>query len=161
MFSFARRRQPVEVHKLVRRFIDASSPNQSPSAGDARWENRSNRTLPVLLAPYDGAEVCVDELTHAITKDLSSQGLALVLPQPFRAEQVVIGFWSEAHTYFVSGYVRQNVPLGGGFWQLGVELAALVAVSEHPDIERLVPFAVRLDPQINRAALSAAHRVQP
>ena len=143
MFSFARRRQRLEVHKLVRRFIDTTSPNQSPSAGEARWENRSNRSLPVLLAPYDGAEVRVDELTHAITKDLSSEGLALVLPQPFRAEQVVVGFWSEAHTHFVSGQVRQNVPLGGGFWQLGVELTALLALSEHPDIKRLVPLAIR------------------
>ena len=159
MFSFTRRRQHVEVHKLVRRFIDNSSPNQSPSAGDARWEDRSNRTLPVLLAPYDGAQVCVDELTHALTKDLSSQGLALVLPQPFRAEQVVVGFWSEAHTHFVSGLVRQNVPLGGGFWQLGVELNALITLSEHPEIKRLVPLAVRLAPQINRAARDAAQRV--
>ncbi|HVC95639.1 MAG TPA: hypothetical protein VND64_18240 [Pirellulales bacterium] len=159
MFSFIRRREHVEVHKLVRRFIDASSPNQSPSDGDSRWEDRSNRTLPVLLAPYDGAEVCVDELTHAVTKDLSSQGLALVLPQPFRAEQVVIGFWSEAHTYFVLGLVRQNVPLGGGFWQLGVELTALVALSDHPEIKRLVPLAVRLAPEVNRAALDAAQRV--
>jgi hypothetical protein len=159
MFSFARRRQHVEVHKLVRRFIDHSSPNQSPTSGDARWEDRSNRTLPVLLVPYDGAEACVDELTHAVTKDLSSQGLALVLPQPFRAEQVVIGFWSEAHTHFVLGRVRQNVPLGGGFWQLGVELTALVDLWEHPEIQRLVPLAVRLAPEVNRAAFDAAQRV--
>jgi len=112
-----------------------------------------------LLAPYDGVEVRVDELTHAVTKDVSSQGLALVLPQPFRAEQVVVGFWSESHTHFVSGQVRQNVPLGGGFWQLGVELTALLDLSEHPDIKRLVPLALRLDPLVNRQALNAAQRV--
>ncbi len=160
MFLFSRRNQRIEVHKLVRRLIDNSAPNRVPSTGDARWENRSNRSLPVLLTPYDGAKVCVDELVHAVTKDLCSQGLALVLPHPFRAEQVVVGFWSDEQTHFVSGIVRQNVPFGGGFWQLGVELTALFSLAEHPELKRLVPLAVRLDPRVNLDALNASQLVR-
>jgi hypothetical protein len=158
MFSFRKRGQQADIHKVVRRLIDTSTPNFPPSTGNVRWENRSNRSLPVLLVPYDGAEVG-DETAHAITKDLSSQGLALVLPHPLRAERVVVGFWSGENTHFVSGFVRQNVPLGGGFWQLGVELTELLPLAEHAELRRLLPQAARLDPQVNLAALNASHLV--
>ncbi|HJT30976.1 MAG TPA: hypothetical protein VJ783_02835, partial [Pirellulales bacterium] len=120
MFWFANRNKPLAVHKIIRRLINNSSPNTIPLDGDARWETRCNRTIPVLLAPYDHDELSVSEAAYALTKNLSSQGLALVLHQPFRAEQVVVGFWSGDDAHFVLGHVRQNVPLGGGFWQLGL-----------------------------------------
>lgn len=96
MFSFKTRKKQVDVHQLLRRAMDATTPNRPPTQGESRWEDRSNRTIPVLLVPYADEQPVGDEHTIALTKNLSSQGVALVLPQPFRAEQVLIGFWLDA-----------------------------------------------------------------
>lgn len=79
--------------------------------------NRQNQTLPVLLTPWENGKPLIEESTMAITKDISDQGVSLILNQPFRDEQVVIGFWpSTTHTsspneesFFFLGDVRQNV----------------------------------------------------
>ncbi|MEN6495314.1 MAG: hypothetical protein ABFD16_13625 [Thermoguttaceae bacterium] len=144
MFSFKTQKKQVGVHQLLRRAMNATSPNHPPTQGESRWEDRSNRTIPVLLAPYADGQPIGDEHTIALTKNLSSQGVALVLPQPFRAEQVLIGFWLDARPEFVLGHVRQNVPLGGGYWQLGVELTERTGPATCPAIESLVPLTARL-----------------
>lgn len=145
MLWFKSRDEHLEIHRVIRRLINASTPNRIPLDGESRWELRSNRTIPVLLVPYDHNELSVGEHAYALTKNLSSQGLALVLHQPFRAEQVVVGFWASDQPHFVSGMVRQSVPLGGGFWQIGVETTELLSTASLPDLARLVPWAARLD----------------
>jgi len=147
MFSFDTRKRLVEVRGFVRKLVDATSPNLPPIEGDFRSENRSNRALPALLAPWEGGQPVVEESTYAFTKDFSDRGLALVLPQPFRAVDVVVTLWIESPR-FALGEVRQNVPVGGGFWQLGVELTAILDSAEFPQVETLIPVATHLVPRV-------------
>ena len=148
MLWFHKRDKHIEIHRIIRRLINASTPNRIPLKGESRWELRSNRTIPVLLAPYDHNELSVGEVAYALTKNLSSQGLALVLHQPFRAKRLVVGIWSHEAAHFVAGTVRQSVPLGGGFWQIGVETTELMSTASSPELMRLVPLAARLDPSV-------------
>jgi hypothetical protein len=106
--------------------------------------------LPVLLAPWEQGEPVVDESTYAITKDFSDRGLSLTLPQPFKADQIVVGLWLESPR-FMLGEIRQSTPLGGGFWQLGVELTDFLKPAEYPQIGSLVPLAARLVPHAKGA----------
>ncbi len=147
MFSFRKRGDQAEVHRLIRRLIDMSCPSLHLTRGESRWEDRSNRTLPVLLVPLSKDGPVAEEAAYAVTKNLSGQGLALVLPQPFWAEGVVIGLWNESEPEFVRGEIRQNVPLGGGFWQLGIELLERLPLATGPQLAPLVPLAARLDPK--------------
>ena len=156
MFLFGTRNRQLEVHKLMRRALDKSSPNLPRWEGESRWESRSNRTIPVLLIPYAEGELSVPEMTTALTKNLSSQGLALVLHQPFRADQVVVGFWGDGEPDFLLGKVRQNVPLGGGFWQLGLELTERLCPADCPALQPLVPQAAKLEPLRDRPAAATA-----
>jgi hypothetical protein len=148
MLWFQSRNKHFEVYRVIRRLINASTPNRIPLRGESRWELRSNRTIPVLLVPYDHNELSVGEICYALTKNLSSQGLALVLHQPLHAEQVVVGFWSNAEAHFVAGKLRQSVSLGGGFWQLGLETTEILSVGRVPKLARLLPWAARLDPSV-------------
>lgn len=160
MFWFHSRDKHVEINRVIRRLINASTPNRTPLRGESRWELRSNRTMPVLLVPYDDNELSVTEVAYALTKNLSSQGLALVLHQPLRAEQVVVGIWSNAQAHFVSGKVRQSIALGGGFWQIGVETMELLCTAHSPELIRLLPWAARLDPSVpweSRSLEAAIH----
>jgi hypothetical protein len=124
--------------------MDATCPSRPPLHGECRWEDRSNRTIPVLLIPCVDKAPIVAEHAIALTKNLSSQGVAIVLPQPFHAEQVIVGFWLEMQPEFILGQVRQNVPLGGGYWQLGLELTERLTPDAIPSRETLVALASRL-----------------
>lgn len=146
MFSFDTQKRLGEVRNLVRQLVDVTSPNAPPLEGESRSEDRSNRALPALLTPWEDGCPVTDESTYALTKDFSDRGLALMLPQPFKCDQVVVGLWLGSPR-FALGEVRQNVPLGGGFWQLGVELTDLLDPAESPQIQPLVAFAARLIPR--------------
>jgi hypothetical protein len=148
MLWFQSRDKQTELYRVIRRLINASTPNRIPLQGESRWESRSNRTIPVLLVPYDDNEISVGEAAYALSKNMSCGGLALVLHQPLRAEQVVVGIWSNEQAHFVSAAVRQVVPLGGGFWQIGVEARELLSADRVPDLTRLLPLAARLDPSV-------------
>lgn len=145
MFSFDTRKRLGEVRDFVRQLVDLTCPNLPPLDGDSRAESRSNRALPALLAPWEHAQPVLDESTYAFTKDISDRGLSLVLSQPFKSFEVVVGLWLEGPR-FVLGEIRQNVALGGGFWQIGVELTALPDPDEYPQIQNLMPLASRLVP---------------
>jgi len=146
MFSFDTRKRLIEVQGFVRKLVDLTSPNLPPLEGESRAETRSNRALPALLTPWENGQPVVDESTYALTKDFSNRGLSLVLHQPVKSVEVVVGLSLESPR-FALGEVRQNVPLGGGFWQLGVELTDVLDSAEFPQLESLVPLAARLVPR--------------
>ncbi|HEV3417360.1 MAG TPA: hypothetical protein VG056_11115 [Pirellulales bacterium] len=144
MFSFGRHKKQLDVQALLRRAIDASSPNLPRAEGEHRWDSRANRTFPLVLAAWEDGEVNVAGATTALTKNLSSQGLTAVLYEPLQATQLVVGFWLESQAYFVLGEVRHRTPLGGGYWQLGIELGNLLTPGEHPALEQLLPMVAGL-----------------
>jgi hypothetical protein len=151
MFSFQTGKKLNEIRGFIRQLVDLTSPNLPPLGGDSRAESRSNRALPALLVPWENRRPVVDESTYALTRNLSDHGLALVLQQPFRSDQVVVGLWLQRPRFALGG-VRQNAPLGGGFWQLGVELTELLDPAELPQMEPLVPLCARLVPPLKACA---------
>jgi hypothetical protein len=110
--------------------------------------------MPALLAPWDADCPQVDESTYALTKDFSDRGVSLVLHQPFKSAQVVVGLWLEGPR-FLLGDLRQNVSLGGGFWQIGVELTELLDPAEYPQLESLIlPFGLSRGARLTRCRAS-------
>jgi len=154
VFFFKERKKQVDLCNCLRRIVDTTCPNLPPPGGDSRSDDRHNRTLPVLLAPWEDGGPLVNESSMALTKDFSDLGLALVLHQPFRAEEVVIVFRLASDPqrelgstlYFVLGTVRRNTSIGGGFWQLGIQLKELLNRGDWPQLEPLVPITSALLP---------------
>ena len=93
MFSFNRQKKLVTLQKYIRRLADVTSPNLQPMEGESRTNGRQNRVLPTVLIPWEEDAPVVSEATTALTKDVSDDGLGLVLHQPIHAPQVVIGLW--------------------------------------------------------------------
>ena len=143
MFSFGDRKKLLEVQSVLRRIIDASAPNR-PTQEEARWDSRSNRTFPVVICPWADSEPCIEGAITAITKNVSSQGLTAIVPVQFDAGLLVAGFSFDAEYRFMIGVVRHRTPLGGGFWQLGIELTRLVDIGEVPSLARLLPMTESL-----------------
>ena len=67
----------------------------------------------------------------------------------------LIGIWLEprlegggwgGEPKFAVGDVRQNVVLGGGYWQLGVELSRVTTANETPEMRPLLTHVAHLVP---------------
>jgi hypothetical protein len=144
MFSFDDRKKQLDVQAFLRRAIDASTPNRPPVEGESRWDTRANRTFPLVMAPWVDGRLCAESAMTALSKNISSQGLTAILAAPIRAEQLVICFVLEGQAYYLLGEVRHRTPLGGGFWQLGIELTKLLTPAEEPALEQLQPMTEAL-----------------
>ena len=126
-----------------------------PYQPDGRADVRSSLALPALIVPLENGLPVRADHAFAVTRDLSENGVGLLLYQPFRAQEVIVGFHipddgnpsSEFSPVYLRGEVQQNVPVGGGFWVLGIELIARIdeaEIVEHLESlgERLVPPSI-------------------
>lgn len=150
MFSFSARKKSVDFQRYVRRLIDLTIPNRAGATNVERYENRHNRVIPALLCPWEGNTPIVSRAVVAITKDLADRGVGLILTEPFDATEVVVGFYDREATaeqpWFFLGVTRTSVPIGGGFWLLGIELTEFMNESWHSQLEPLYPLAEKLCP---------------
>lgn len=148
MFSFSSRKKNVDFQRYIRRLIDLTSPNRGSSASMERCENRNNRTIPVLLCPWEQRTPLVSKAVVAITKDFTDRGVGLILSHPFDAKNVVIGICHEEATakepLFFLGARRTSNPIGGGFWLFGVELTEFMNETWRTELEPLFPMAKKL-----------------
>lgn len=155
MFSFARRKPSVDLCPYVRRICDLTTPNLPNVDSSGRTENRSNRTIPTLLCPWENRGPAIDECTSCLTSDLSDRGVRLVLTQPLHAQQVVLGYWIDEddmeEPWFFLADVRRCQAVGGGFWNLGVELTDLAHVEFREEVAPLREFATQLLPPLVRS----------
>ena len=153
MFDFKKRQKLLELQRVLRRIGDLTIPGLPPFDGESRTDSRQNRSIPALLVPWESGVPVLADAVYAMTKDLSDRGISIILPQPFRAAQVVIGFWPVTNSpspldrepCFFVGEVRQNVEIGGGFWQFGVCVTRIL--DERDQIARLAPHAAHLVPK--------------
>ncbi len=136
MFSFARNKKSVDVLPYIRRICDLTTPNLA-TISKGRSENRLNRAIPTLMCAVHKDGWVEEETAFCLTKDFADHGVCIVLPQPFRAERVVLGYWVCRETmpspWFFSGLIRRNQPIGGGFWSVGIEMNAYIN-EEYPEI---------------------------
>ena len=141
---FHNQNDQVQLRATLRRICDLTSPNL-PRIDESRGEGRQNRCIPVLLTPWEDETPIVDETTTALTKDISDGGLSLTLPGPFRVQEIAIGFWVpdddyQSHAFFLLGHTRESVPIGGGFWGLGIET---IRPLRNTEVEELLPMVVK------------------
>lgn len=149
MFSRKKQERQRDAQQLLNQIAQMTDPELTPVCQESRQQIRRSRVLPVLLTPWENGGPVVDDSVYALTKDVSEQGMALVLQSPYRIKTAVIGLvtpsadnpGADIEPSFMLGEARQNVPLGGGYWQLGLELTELVLVDEHPRLEPLLLLA--------------------
>jgi hypothetical protein len=144
MFCFGRQKERVSVQAILRRVIDASSPNLPPYEGELRGDSRVNRSFPVVLAPWVDDQACAADAITALTKNLSDQGLTVLHTATIAADQLVVGFWLESQEYFFLGDVRHRTPLGGGIMQLGIEMNRRLTPLDEPSLEDLQAMTASL-----------------
>jgi hypothetical protein len=125
------------VHAFLLKLLNSFSADAIRHAASQRAETRINVVTVVLVVPLEEGKLQVRDAFSAITKNVSSGGVAIVLDQPRWFEQAVIGFSHAGHMTFLRGKARYSEPLGGGFRQLGFQLVEILSPAEHPELLHL------------------------
>jgi hypothetical protein len=150
MFSFSARKKSADSQRHIRRLVNLTIPNRAgPNCVD-RCENRHNRSIPILLCPWEQNKPILSQAILAVSKDFGDRGVGIILRRGFDAEVAVVGFCHQEATgnepWFFLGVRRTNVPIGGGFWLLGIELTEFLDEIWHVELEPLFPIARMLLP---------------
>ncbi len=140
---FDHRKKRISLGKSIRRIIDLTSPSTVPHEVESRSHKRENRTVPVLVAEWNGDAPDATQIVFGFTKDFSDIGVSLLVPQIMDTDQVVCGFWQD-EAIFALGKVARSMPFGGGFWHLGVALSRIL---DEDEIAALLPMVERLSPR--------------
>lgn len=155
MFPFTQRKPAVEIQPFVRRICDLTTPNLPTGESLGRIANRSNRTIPTLMCPWENGRPVLEESTICLTSDLSDQGARIVLTQPINADQVVLGYWMAesgmTEPWFLLAEVRRCQAAGGGYWNLGVEWTGLAHDRYRDRVAPLKNSAAQLLPPVAKA----------
>jgi hypothetical protein len=156
MLSLFQRNRVAEVAPHIRRICDLTIPNK-PTPNCHRSEERYNRSLPVIVCPWRDGWPVTNELTVAMTKDLSEQGIGLIRDAPMTTEEVVIGFWLEVDDAAEPSYFRattqSNQRLGGGYWLVGVALEEYMNRDHREQLKALDICAAYLRPSFDQEDL--------
>lgn len=148
MFSFITRKKTVDFQRYIRRLINRTMPN-SDLSNTQRQENRHNRVIPALVCPLRDNTPILADVAIAITKDISDQGVGLIMSAPYRVSDVVVGVFGPAdlalqEPWFFRGRAQRNVAIGGGFWLLGIRLTEFMNEDWRGQLAPLFPLAEEL-----------------
>ena len=131
--------QADTLAQQIGRLIDQTTPGRPPhtASGERRLVSRYGRVLPVLLVPVDEGKPSIDAATFVICQDLSDRGMSVIQNRPLAFANIIVGIWhtsDNASPYlheplFVSGRIKSNIPIGGGFWRSG---AVFETMFTHP-----------------------------
>ena len=134
MFSFQSRKREQGVQALLVKIANANCEDVANLAPGPRLEDRINLTLAVQVVPLEGTRPLVKHAFPAVTKEICSTGMSLVLDRPLHCENLLIGVNCEGSMRWIKGRFRHQDPIGAGFWMFGLQLLELVPTDELPEL---------------------------
>ena len=112
-----------KVRGLVLKLINSNCPGLKTHLEDVRIDNRVNLAVVVMVVPLEEGKVQPDRAFTTVTKDFSSMGLAIVVDQSLKLDQVIFGFRMEDEMAFVRAEARHLNPMGGGLLSARLPIA--------------------------------------
>ena len=135
--SLFSKRKDLAVHSLVLKLVNNHCPKLTAMQEGPRGDSRVNLVVAVMIVPIENKQLQVQQAFTAITKEFSSDGVGVVLNQPKGLDQAVLGFRVEGEMNFVRAQARHLDPMGGGFYQVGLQLIEIVSLSDYPQLRSL------------------------
>jgi hypothetical protein len=100
-----------------------------------RLEHRVNLTVVVMVIPVENGRPALAQRFAAVTKEIATAGLSLVLNEPKGPDEVILAFRWEARMYFVRAKAMHLNPMGAGFYQLGLRMTEMVSPTDYPELQ--------------------------
>lgn len=136
MAIFARNKL-MEVQGFVLRMVNNNCPELKNLLEGPRTDSRVNLTVVVLVVPLERGRPQVRQAFFALTKEFSGTGVGLVVDGPTAIEEAILGFRWESEMIFLRATSRHLNPMGGGFYQLGMQFEEVVPVADYPELRPL------------------------
>jgi hypothetical protein len=123
------------VQSFVLKLINNNCPELKALIEGPRIDKRVNLSLVVLVVPLENGDLQVDNAYYAVTRELSSSGVGIILSQQHALDEVILGFRLQGEMTFVHAQAKHLTPMGNGFYHLGLEMTEIVPVSKYPELQ--------------------------
>ena len=133
---FTRNREK-EVQGFVLKLVNNNCSEMQALMEGPRLDRRVNLTVVVMLIPLDKNRPQVNRASFVTTKEFSGMGVGLVVNGPQPLEDAVLGFRWETEMKFVRAKAKHLNPLGGGFYQFGVQMNEVLCQGDYPELESI------------------------
>jgi hypothetical protein len=137
LFSTSTAKKEHAVRGFMLSLINNNCQNLRGLDDGPRLESRVSLIMVVLVVPWVKKRPVVDQAFAALTRDLGSQGVSLVLNEPCGVSEVVLAFQWDGEMRFVLAEAKHLSPMGGGFYQLGLHLKEMIHPSDYPALQSL------------------------
>jgi len=131
------RRKELEVQSFLLKVVNNSCPELKELMEGPRSEGRVPLVLVALVVPMEKGRPMLGQAFTAVTKEVSTNGVALVVSNPRALDEVAVGLRWEGEIRFLRGKTRHLNPMGGGFYQLGLKLTGVIHTGDFRELESL------------------------
>lgn len=137
MVFFAQRRFS-DVETFLLKYVNNQFNTEDSLYLQRRRESRARLNVVVLVIPFEDGQFLLRERFTAVSKEFSSHGMSLILSEPQGLEEVVIALKFQETTRFLLGEAKHMSPMGGGFYQLGIEFREVLHPGDHRELRDIV-----------------------
>jgi len=130
---FTKKRE-IAVQSFILKLVNNNCPELLALMEGPRMDSRVNLTVVVAVVPVEKKKPQINQAFTAMTKEFSSNGVALVLSEPLGLDHAILGFRFEGRMIFVRAQAKHLNPMGGGFYQLGFQMLEVVSLADYPQL---------------------------
>ena len=134
MQLFAKNKK-IGVQSFILKLVNNNCPELEALIEGPRLEGRVNLVIVVTVVPMEKNKPVLDRAFTAVTKEFSTTGVSIVLDEALGLDEAIVGFRWEAEMTFVRCKARHLNPMGGGFYQLGFQMAEVIHVGDYPELQ--------------------------
>ncbi len=132
------KKKDTGVHTFILKVVNNNCPELKAMIEGPRLDRRVNLTVVVTVVPVEEGEIITERAFNVVTKEFSNNGVALVLSEPIGLDELILGFRWEGEMVFVRAVAKHLNPMGGGFYQLGVNFTEMLHVGDHPELRSVL-----------------------
>ena len=137
MVRLFRPRKDVAVQTFILKLVNNNCSELQRLVEGPRLEHRVNMTVPVVVIPLENDQPQMERVFAAVTREIATAGLSLVLSEPRAPDEVILAFRWEGDMYFIKAKAVHLNPMGAGFYQLGFRLLEMVHPSDVPELKKI------------------------
>jgi hypothetical protein len=135
LLSREKKHKEHAVQSFMLRLINTSCAELRAQEDGPRVENRVNLMIVVQVIPVIQKQPAVERMFAAVTRELTTLGLSLVLNEPRSVDEVILAFRTEGEMKFVRAKAKHVSPMGAGFYSLGMRFLEMAHPSDYPALQ--------------------------
>ena len=137
MFSFGSRKAQQDVERFLLRVINRSATDRAKVCENRRLESRNSVNYGTWIVPLVSRFPRRDAAIAAITRDVSSSGVAVMTRGLLSAEEVLLSLPSDPTPRLVRAKVCSRDDLGCGWILYNLKVVELLHENRYPELLHL------------------------